>query len=859
MNDEGSTPFGQLLRRWREAAGLTQAELAERAGISDKAIGALESGRRQRPYPSTIRALADALGLSEEQRAELLAAVPSRSGPPRQGTARSSVSLPSAPAPIIGRERELSDIAEMLADRATRVITLTGPGGVGKTRLALAVAARAVEQEDRRVAFVPLAPVSDPALVLPTVAQALELPESDAGPLVPRLAAHLGDEPLILVLDNLEHLLEAATDLADLLAAAPDLTILATSRAPLRIRAEHEIPLKPLELPDMTHIPTVEEVARSAAVQLFLDRARAAVPNFELTATNYAAVAAICRRLDGLPLALELVASRLRALSPLELLTRLEDAVPVLSGGSRDLPERQQTMEAAIDWSFQLLDADSQIALRRLAPFAGGWSLEAAEMVVGWADLEGKSIIDLLAGLVEHSLVTAEAQPDGVTRYGMLETIRQFARQQAEAAGEFEHLRDRHLAWCLQYAGQAMRELRGPDQQIWLDRLEREHDNMRAALLWAGEKAFNKKYELRLATALWRFWETRGYVTEGRHWLDRALSNSDRQPARIRADALNAAGNLARDQGDHERAAELHGESLELRRKAKDKPGIARSLVNLGNVMLDQGKYVHARVLYTEALERFRELENEWDIANALNNLGIVSGYLGEYEAASTLLEEAIELRRKLGEAASLARSLDALGVVRRRLGELDQAAELHEQSLAIRREIGEPRGIALSLMHLGQVARYRGDCERARELIEQALEIRHEVEDRFGIAICLNALADVERALGNGKRALQLYREALQMQRRIGVNDGLADSLLGISALVLERGDAAAAARLLAASDGLREASSQQIAPVDRAAYDELVAAVHTRLDGQQLEQELAAGRALSGQQALEHALSLV
>lgn len=855
MNEGSSTNFGRLLRRLREAAGLTQAELAERAGISEKAVGALESGRRQRPYPSTVRALADALGLTEHERAELLGAVPSRAG---ASLSQSPARIPAAPSPIIGRSRELANVADLLADSGTRLITITGPGGVGKTRLALEVASREMERGGRRVAFVPLAPLSDPVLVLPAIAQALELPENPGGPLPARLGAHLAGEPLLLVLDNLEHLLEAASDLAALLEAAPNLTIIATSRAPLRIRAEHEVPLKPLDLPDMTEIPALEDVANSPAVQLFIDRARTVVPDFELNASNFTAVAAICRRLDGLPLALELVAARLRALSPLELLARLEHALPVLGGGARDLPERQQTLEAAIEWSYKLLDGDEQVAFRRLAPLTGGWTLEAAEMVAGWGDLEEREIADLLAGLIEQSLVTAQTQTDGSTRYAMLETIRQYARKLAADAGEFDHLRDRHLAWCLQYAQQAMRELRGPDQHLWLDRLEREHDNMRAALLWAGEKPMHKKHELRLATALWRFWETRGYVTEGRRWLDRALTDADRLPARIRADALNAAGNLARDQGDLERAAELHDASLELRRKAKDAPGIARSLVNLGNVTLDQGKYTHARVLYTEALERFRELDNEWDIANALNNLGIVCGYLGEYDTASELLEEALELRRKLGESASLARTLDALGVVVRRQGELDRAEELHEQSLAIRKEIGEPRGIALATMNLGQVARYRGDLDLARRLIEEALEIRREVEDRFGIAICLNALADIERLSGDTKGALKRYRQAMMMLQQIGVNDGLADSLLGVSAIALDQGEALHAARLLAASDSLRESLSQRIAPIDQQAYDDLVDAIRERLDEGQFEREQAAGRAMTVQDIVALAVAI-
>lgn len=851
VTSDDTQPFSEQLRRLRDAAGLTQEELAERAGLSVKAVSALERGRRQRPYPHTVRALADALGLSEDERAELAGTLPKRE---RQADAAPAARplLPGAPTSLIGREHELDDIVDVLRGGDARLMTLTGPGGVGKTRLALEAASRLSAELRGNVGFVPLAPLGDPSLVLPAVAQALGFTESGTTSARELLAARLASQQWLVVLDNVEHVLDSAPEIADLLAACPTLTILVTSRAPLRIRAEHEYLVRPLALPDLSHVPTVDEVAGASSVQLFVERARAASPDFELTQANCAAVAAVCRRLDGLPLALELVAARVRVLSPTELLARLDQLLPLLVGGSRDLPERQQTMRAAINWSYELLDPAERALFRRLSVFVGGWVLDAAEAAPVWGEIAAEDVIELLSGLVEQSLVVAETGQEGATRYRMLEPIRQFAAQRLDEAGETGLVSDRHLDWSLALARRGAEGLRGAEQQHWLERLEQEHDNLRAALRWSEQDSSRANAGLQLATALWRFWSTRGHLTEGRRWLESALEAGVNVTPGLRADALNAAGILARAQGDHERASALYDASLALRRELGDRRAVGMSLNNLGTVSLDRGEYEQAARLFEESLALFRETATDWEVAIALQNIGIVLGYRGEYARAAAQLEEALDLWRRLGETDSQARSLDALGEVWRKAGDIERATGLHEASLALRRELRDTRGSAITLRNLGVVARLRGDYPEARRLLDESLALNRQVGDKRGEALTTAALADLARAEGEGERALALYAEAISTQRRIGINEGLAECLLGMAAIVGAGGDALRGARLLGVSDALRERMGQAIAPVERVEYERVVSGIADALGAEAFEAARAEGRDLALDEAL-------
>ncbi|MEZ4522283.1 MAG: tetratricopeptide repeat protein [Thermomicrobiales bacterium] len=845
------------MRRLRGNAGLTQAELAERAGISVKAVAALESGRRKRPYPSTLRSLANALGLSDQQYRDLSGIVQKRT-PPLSKSSNERAALPLPPTPIIGRDRELSDVGELLRDGSMRLLTLTGPGGVGKSRLALELARRQRDLQASQVALVSLAPVSDPSLVIATIAQTLGVPESPDTPAIALLGEHLRNERWLLVLDNLEHLLAAAADIASLLADCRDLQIVATSRAPLKIRAEHEYPVRTLDLPDLRRVPVLAEVAGTSAVQLFVERAQASNRSFELTQENCAAIATICRRLDGLPLALELVAARVRAMSPTELLARLDRVLPMLSSGSRDLPERQQTMTAAISWSYQLLNAEHQALFRRLSVFHGGWTMDAAEYVAAWHPVSSTNGVSLLADLVEQSLVVAEFSPSRTTRYRMLEPISEFAASQLDEAGETHALLDRHLGWCLALTKRAIPELHGPSQQEWMDRLEAEHDNIRAALTWTHLDGRRKSLELELSAALWFFWETRGHISEGRRWLAAALADSDGAPANLRADALNAAGNLARDQGDYGASTKFHESSLELRRKIGDLDRVAHSLLNLGNVELDQGRYRRAREIYAEALSLFQQTGNDWDTASSLNNIGIVLGYLGDYDRAEMMLEQAIELRQPTGESVYRARSLDALGAVMRQKGDLDRANDLHREALGLRRQLEDTPGTAVTLLNLGLVARYQDELDEATRFIEESLEIRRSLEDQFGIATSTGSLATVARLRGDIEQARSLYIQALKMQSRMKISDGLAETLFGLALIAASTGDPELAARLLGASEGLRDAVGLAIPSVERPDYDRTLELIRSGLPPEVFERSRIGGRTMIVDQAVQLALSL-
>jgi predicted ATPase/DNA-binding XRE family transcriptional regulator len=509
-------PFGARLRQLREAAGLTQEELAGRAGLTAKAVSALERGERRRPYPHTVRSLADALELSEEERASLAEAVTRREHAAADAfTPDKEASLSTLPAsltPLIGREREVEEIENMLGQDALRLLTLTGPGGIGKTRLGIEVAQKTAAEFPDGVAFVGLAPVGEAALVMPTVSQVLGLRETGVVHPLEALSQHLREKKFLLVLDNFEHLAEAAPEVVELLGSCPKLSVLVTSRAPLRVRGEREYAVSSLGVPDPTRMPEAQEVAQTPAGRLFVERAREASPSFELTEMNAAAVAAICWRLEGLPLALELAAARVRFLGPTALLSRLDRALE--AGGARDLPERQRTMRATLDWSHDLLDAAEKQLFRRLSVFAGGFRLEAAEEVGAGGEVEVEEVLVVLGALVEQSLVMAETSPEGERRYRMLEPVRQYALERLEESGEADGVRWRHAEHYLALAEEAEPRIKGWGQGAWLDRLEAENDNLRAAIGWSLE-AGDSEVALRLVAELWWFWYKRGYVSEG--------------------------------------------------------------------------------------------------------------------------------------------------------------------------------------------------------------------------------------------------------------------------------------------------------------------------------------------------------
>jgi predicted ATPase/class 3 adenylate cyclase/predicted negative regulator of RcsB-dependent stress response len=673
--------------------------------------------------------------------------------------------LPQQVSSFVGREREQAELGTLLA--TARLVTLLGAGGLGKTRLSLQAAADVLDDFPDGAWFVELAPLSDARLVPQAVASVLGVREESGLPVREALVKHVGDRQLLLILDNCEHLLHACADLAKrLLQAGPRLKVLATSREPLRVTGESTYPLPPLAVPDPKHPLALDALAQCESVRLFSERAAAAQPGFRVSDRNAAAVTDICRRLDGIPLALELAAARVRVLPAEKIATRLTDRFRLLTGGDKTALPRQQTLRACIDWSYELLSEPERALLRRLAVFAGGWTLEAAEAVCEGDDVAEAGVLDGLTQLLEKSLIALEAERD---RYALLETVRQYARDRLRESGDEARWQGRHLAYFLQVAEEAEPLLRSVEQQAWLDRLETEHDNLRSALTWSASADGNAEGGLRLAGALWWFWLARAHFFEGRGWLSAMLAGAADGHTVARGKALYGAGELAFQQGDYPAARASYTESLALRRQLGDRRGIAGALNNLGNVARDQGDPPSAKSLYEESLAIKRELGDRRGIAMSLNNLGNVAKDQGDYPAARALYEESLATVRELTDPRGIAMSLNNLGGVLLEQGHHSAARAHFEESLAIRRELGERQGVASSLNNLALVATAQGDYPAAIGMHKESLAIKSALGDRLGIAWSLEGLAGVAFALARLCRAARLWAGATRLRDEIG------------------------------------------------------------------------------------------
>jgi predicted ATPase/class 3 adenylate cyclase len=622
--------------------------------------------------------------------------------------------LPTQLTSFLGRQRELEEVRRLLSE--VRLLTLTGPGGTGKTRLGLQAAADLAQGFRDGVFFVPLAPITDPELLSSTILQAVEFQDTRATDPEQRLIEHLSERQVLLVLDNFEQILTGAPLIGRLLKAALGLKAIATSRAPLHIYGEHEYPVPPLALPDPAQLPAVESFSQYEAVALFIERAAAVKPDFKVTNENAPAVAAITARLDGLPLAIELAAARVKILPPKAMLARLEGGLDLLGGGASDLPSRQRTLRGAIAWSYDLLDPASRRLFARFSVFNGGALLEEAEAICGPADEMGSEILGALAGLVDHSLVRQEEQHDE-PRFVMLETIREFGLERLAESGEAETIRRRHADVFLALVDRAEPYLTGADQKTWLDRLEHEHGNLRAALAWAIEHQEEKA--LRLAAALWRFWQMRGHLREGRQRLDEilALPTAPRRPALL-ARALEAAGGVAYWQGDMDAAQRFYEQALSVQRELRDESGIAGALYNLAfPYVVRQSDPREAEALVEEALAIYRRLNDRAGIAKCLWAMATEYFLRQEYNAALPALEESLEIFRELGDRFSSGWVLHTLGMTGVVVGEHDAARGRLREGLRLFAEVGDVSAIAIFLRDFVALARAEGDWERAIRL----------------------------------------------------------------------------------------------------------------------------------------------
>jgi predicted ATPase/transcriptional regulator with XRE-family HTH domain len=707
-------PFGDLLRRHRLAAGLTQEELAERAGLSRRGISDLERGARTHPYRETLTLLVDALGLSGGERSTLLTAArrPIGRAAPRAGR------LPSLPVPLtpfIGRRGEQSAVGRLLRNDAVRFVTLTGAGGVGKTRLALAVAEQVADAFPDGQAFVDLAPLRDPTLVLPEVAATLGLREAAGRAPAEVVSAYLRGRRLLLLLDNFEHLLAAAPVVTDLLAAGPHVKILATSRAPLHVRGEHEYPVSPLCLPGKEDVRDLTGLAATEAVAFFIDPAQAVRPVFALTTGNAAAHAEICARLDGLPLALELAAARVKSLPPAILLPRLDARLPLLIGGSRDAPGRQRTLRAALAWSHDLLAPDEQTLFRRVGVFVGGCTLEAAEAVAG---VGGEfDVLPGLDALADQSLIRLdESGPE--PRYRMLETIREFALENLENSGEGETIRERQAAWCLALAEAAETDLNsGRQHQSWIRRLDIELPNIRAAITWLlghGQAAS----VLRLCAATHEYWIERHNYAEIRSWLQEALDSAPDAPAADRAMAPDLQSVAAISLGDLDAAAIYAQQAVEEAAKSGDPLLLGLAQVTYAFVLEQRGDVRASIPFWEEALRHLRAAGNSYFTAAVQLELGDRLVWCGELALGVTMLDEALATLRQGGDNWPLTSGLGKRAYAALVQGELANAACLFDESLIAALAAGTERSVLGAAVGLAGVALARGEGKRAGRLL---------------------------------------------------------------------------------------------------------------------------------------------
>ena len=842
---ERTHSFGYWLRRRRKALDLTQAQLAQRVSCSLDLIQKIEADAR-RPSRQLAERLADCLGIDAVERVAFVQAaraertvgqltLPSQPVEQAQRSSRTS-NLPAQPTALIGREQDVAAIATLLRRADVRLVTLTGPGGVGKTRLGLQVAAELIGDFPDGVYFVDLAPIRDANLVSAALAQVLDVRESGGQPLLDCLKDYLREKRTVLLLDNFEQVLDAAPLVADLLASAAQLKVLATSRAVLHLRGEQEIPVPPLALPPTTDGRwTIDDhVSQYAAIALFIQRVQASQPAFQLTNANAPAVAEICVRLDGLPLAIELAAARIKLFAPEALLERLNSRMALLTGGPRDLPVRQQTIRHMIDWSYDLLDANEQRLFAYLGVFVGGCTLEAAEAVCrGWGLGDGEweastihpspipyppsPVLDGLAALVDQSLLRQVEAPEGAARFVMLETIREYALERLEASGDAEHVRRQHAHYYLALSS----EQPADDEETWTRRVDREYDNLRAALEWSETTAGDSETALRLARVLSSLWQDRGI----RHEAIAALQRT-----------------LAHPLGIGRTYAQIHARVL------------------LAELLGLSGNYAAAQAQFEQALPLVHELDDTWSHAWIVSRLGWIAREQGDSATAWARLSEGIAIYRQQGDAHGLAWGLTTMAEV----AILDEDASRAEALLAESRTVWQNDGsnwysswLGWTLNHLGHAAQLRGDYVQAGALHHESLRLFRALgEQNFGLPWAYHSLGETALGQGHPDEAERWLRRALTISRLLSDHASVAWCLasLGAAAALDEEPDRAA--RLWGAAERSRQLIGCRPAPATRATYERAIAVARSQLGEEAFATAWAAGQAMRLEQAIAEAL---
>lgn len=727
--------------------------------------------------------------------------------------------LPHQATPFVGRRREVDQIKQMISRAEVRLLTLTGPGGVGKTRLALQVAEEFLDDFPNGVFYVELASIRDPGLIPSAVAQTLGIHLSGSQTAEEALKDYLCGKCILLVLDSFERVVKAAPFVSDLLASAPCIKVLVTSRVLLRLYAEQDYPVPPLEVPDLKDLPQLDRLCDSEAVQLFLMHARAVKPNFELTPGNAHAVVTVCTRIDGLPLAIELAAARIRLFTPQKMLIQLEKRFQLLSDGPRDLPRRQRSLLNALEWSSNLLGPNESTLFRRLGVFVGGCTIEAAEKVCNIAgDLD---IISGLSSLVDNSLIK-QVEQNGEPRFTMLETIREYALDLMKASGETENLYCRHLDFFTSLAETGGPQMLRGEDALWGGLLDADRDNLRAALAWSLRRADASDPDLhlgaRLASGMWPYWYLRGHLAEGRGWLKSALDKIP-ESGILRARLLTAAAGLAWQQGDYADSHPQFEESIAIWRTLEDTSGQAEALHWFGHLTFDQQDYRKARQLFAESLEIYQDLEDETAYTTLVGDMGMVAYHQGDYTTARGCYEQSLKYFQAQGHQSGIAQMLIRLADLARLEGDYCQAGSLYEQSLARCREVQAQLECASALHKLGFIAQYHGDMTKAEALFKESLTMQREAGNKQGIAECLAGLAGVAAVAGQFERGATLF--------------GAAEALL--------------------------ETVGAPLAPADRAEWERDVAMMRNQFDSAGLREAWDAGRSMPLERAFHYALEQI